>query len=52
MTLRAYIDLLRMEDRLRSHPFFKNAATRAVELYLSLYDAPKSDGVDEEAFGI
>ena len=51
MTLRAYIDLLQMEDRLRSHPFYKKVALKAVELYLSLYDTPKDKLIDEEAFG-
>ncbi|TPX56185.1 hypothetical protein PhCBS80983_g04730 [Powellomyces hirtus] len=44
MTLRAYIDLLRVEDRLRGHPFFYEAATIAVRTYIALYDKPKHAG--------
>ncbi|KAJ3174921.1 hypothetical protein HDU87_006587 [Geranomyces variabilis] len=44
MTLRAYIDLIRVEDRLRGHPFYYQAATTAVKLYLELYDKPNQAG--------
>ena len=40
MTLRNYIDLLRLEDELRSHKFFKRAAHCAINVYLRLYDSP------------
>ncbi|OAA65575.1 n-terminal acetyltransferase catalytic subunit [Niveomyces insectorum RCEF 264] len=36
--VRAYVDLVRWEDRLREHPFFTRAALDAVKLYIGLYD--------------
>lgn len=41
MTLRSYVELLRLEDYIRDHRFYFDAATTAVRLYLSLYDKPK-----------
>ena len=43
MTLRAYIGLLRLEDVLRSHPFYFTAAKIAIEVYLRLYDHPLAE---------
>lgn len=43
MTLRSYVDLLKLEDVLRVHPFYFKAARTAIELYLSLHDNPLSD---------
>lgn len=40
MTLRAYVDLLRLEDVLRQHAFYFKAARSAIEIYLNLYDNP------------
>lgn len=40
MTLRAYVDLLRLEDMLRRHVFYFKAARSAIEIYLKLYDNP------------
>lgn len=40
MTLRAYMGLLRLEDILKSHPFYFVAARLAIEVYLKLYDKP------------
>lgn len=40
MTLRAYVDLLRLEDILRRHGFYFKAARSAIEIYLKLYDNP------------
>ncbi|ELK10021.1 NMDA receptor-regulated 1-like protein [Pteropus alecto] len=40
MTLRAYVDLLRLEDTLRRHAFYFKAARSAIEMYLKLYDNP------------
>ncbi|ORX62151.1 N-terminal acetyltransferase A, auxiliary subunit [Hesseltinella vesiculosa] len=39
-TLRAYVDMLRSEDRMRSHPFYLKAAKGAVAVYLTLADQP------------
>ncbi|KAF7492371.1 N-alpha-acetyltransferase 16, NatA auxiliary subunit [Sarcoptes scabiei] len=46
VTLRAYVKMIRLEDRIKSHRFFITAAKTAIEIYLSLYDNPidnKSD---------
>lgn len=38
--IRAYVDMLRWEDRLREHPFFSNMAISAVKAYILLSDNP------------
>lgn len=38
--IRAYIDMLRWEDRLREHPFFSTMAVSAVKAYVLLHDNP------------
>ncbi|XP_043268220.1 N-alpha-acetyltransferase 15, NatA auxiliary subunit [Venturia canescens] len=43
MTLRSYVGLLRLEDVLRSHPFYFKAAKCAMEVYLRLHDNPLPD---------
>jgi NMDA receptor-regulated protein 1 len=43
MTLRSYVDLLRLEDVLRSHKFYKKAAHCAINVYLRLHDKPLKD---------
>ena len=43
MTLRSYVDMLRLEDRIKSHPFFFKAAKTAIEVYLRLHDRPLSE---------
>lgn len=43
MTLCSYVDMLRLEDRIKSHPFFFKAAQTAIEVYLRLYDHPLRD---------
>lgn len=49
MTLKSYVDLLRLENRLRDHPFYFKAAKCAIEVYLKLFDEPlKSDATTEE----
>lgn len=40
--IRAYVDMVRWEDRLREHPFYFRAALDAVNLYLSMHDKPQS----------
>ncbi|KAK4176653.1 putative NMDA receptor-regulated protein 1 [Triangularia setosa] len=39
--IRAYMDMIRWEDKLREHPFYFRAALDAVNLYLSMYDKPE-----------
>ncbi|XP_074100455.1 N-alpha-acetyltransferase 15/16 [Cotesia typhae] len=43
VTLRSYVGLLRLEDILRSHPFYFKAAKCAMEVYLRLHDNPLPD---------
>lgn len=46
MTLRSYVKLLRLEDVLKSHRFFFNAAEIAIKIYLQLHDHPLVDEVE------
>ncbi|KAG8236210.1 hypothetical protein J437_LFUL016214 [Ladona fulva] len=48
MTLRSYVGLLRLEDVLRSHPFYFKAARCAIEVYLHLHDCPFKDETAEQ----
>ncbi|CAG2177200.1 unnamed protein product, partial [Oppiella nova] len=48
MTLRSYIELLRLEDVLKSHAFYFRAARIAIEVYLRLHDKPLGDEEDVE----
>ncbi|KAM4732625.1 N-alpha-acetyltransferase 15, NatA auxiliary subunit-like isoform 2-T2 [Anableps anableps] len=43
MTLRSYVDLLKLEDILRQHPFYYKAARTAIQIYLALHDKPLTD---------
>lgn len=47
MTLRSYVDLLKLEDVLRMHPFYYKAAMTAIQIYLSLHDNPLTDDSKE-----
>lgn len=47
MTLRSYVDLLKLEDVLRMHPFYYKAAVTAIQMYLSLHDNPLIDDSKE-----
>ncbi|XP_061485908.1 N-alpha-acetyltransferase 16, NatA auxiliary subunit isoform X2 [Rhineura floridana] len=48
MTLRAYVDLLRLEDILRKHTFYFKAARSAIEIYLKLHDNPLTNENKEQ----
>uniref|UniRef100_A0A8D0L5P5 N-alpha-acetyltransferase 16, NatA auxiliary subunit n=1 Tax=Sphenodon punctatus TaxID=8508 RepID=A0A8D0L5P5_SPHPU len=48
MTLRAYVDLLRLEDVLRKHAFYFKAARSAIEIYLKLHDDPLTNESKEQ----
>uniref|UniRef100_A0A8B9Q4P1 N(alpha)-acetyltransferase 16, NatA auxiliary subunit n=1 Tax=Apteryx owenii TaxID=8824 RepID=A0A8B9Q4P1_APTOW len=48
MTLRAYVDLLRLEDVLRKHTFYFKAARSAIEIYLKLHDNPLTNESKEQ----
>lgn len=43
MTLRSYVNLLRLEDVLRSHPFYFRVARCAIQVYLHIHDKPPTD---------
>lgn len=47
MTLRSYVDLLKLEDVLRMHPFYYKAASAAIQIYLNLHDNPLTDDSKE-----
>uniref|UniRef100_A0A6Q2YFY4 N(alpha)-acetyltransferase 15, NatA auxiliary subunit a n=1 Tax=Esox lucius TaxID=8010 RepID=A0A6Q2YFY4_ESOLU len=47
MTLRSYVDLLKLEDVLRMHPFYYKAARTAIQIYLGLHDNPLTDDSKE-----
>lgn len=47
--IRAYVDMIRWEERLRDHPFYSRAALAAVKVYLKLHDKPLSNGVNGDA---
>lgn len=53
--IRAYVDMVRWEDRLREHPFFTRTALSAIKIYLTLYDNPSGvkngqvNGTEESA---
>ena len=40
MTLRSYVNLVRFEDTLRSHPTYIRAATAAISIFTKLHDDP------------
>nr|CAB3264173.1 N-alpha-acetyltransferase 16, NatA auxiliary subunit-like [Phallusia mammillata] len=44
MTLRAYVKMLKLEDSLRSHSFYFQAARIAIQVYLHLHDEPYKAG--------
>ncbi|CAF1021988.1 unnamed protein product [Adineta steineri] len=43
MVLCAYVEMLNLEDHMKGHRFFRQAAQVAVEIYIRLYDHPLSD---------
>ncbi|OCT95551.1 N-alpha-acetyltransferase 16, NatA auxiliary subunit isoform X1 [Xenopus laevis] len=48
MTLRAYVDLLRLEDVLRQHEFYFKAAETAIGIYLKLHENPLTNENKEQ----
>uniref|UniRef100_H2Y7M2 N-alpha-acetyltransferase 15, NatA auxiliary subunit n=1 Tax=Ciona savignyi TaxID=51511 RepID=H2Y7M2_CIOSA len=44
MTLRSYIRMLKLEDTLRSHRFYFQAARIAIKVYIHLHDEPYQPG--------
>ncbi|KAM7540214.1 hypothetical protein Aperf_G00000030325 [Anoplocephala perfoliata] len=47
-TLRSYVETIRLEDRLRDHPAYFDAARLAIEIYLYLHINPLGSEQDEE----
>ena len=48
-TMRSYVDMLRMEDRLYQHPAFEKAVIGAADVYLKLADSPQMTEEEKEA---
>ncbi|KAJ6839531.1 N-alpha-acetyltransferase 15, NatA auxiliary subunit [Iris pallida] len=48
MTLRAYVSMLKFQDRLHSHPYFHKAAAGAIRCYMKLHDSPLKSSTEEE----
>ncbi|KAK4479629.1 hypothetical protein RD792_015155 [Penstemon davidsonii] len=48
MTLRTYVEMLKFQDRLHSHSYFRKAASRAIKCYLKLYDSPSKSSAEED----
>ncbi|XP_010249876.1 PREDICTED: N-alpha-acetyltransferase 16, NatA auxiliary subunit [Nelumbo nucifera] len=48
MTLRAYVEMLKFQDRLHSHAYFHKAAAGAIRCYLKLYDSPSKSATEED----
>lgn len=51
-TMRAYVDMLEMEDKLYRHPAFEKAAYGAVKIFLQLADSPSLTPEEEEEAAI
>ncbi|XP_071691974.1 N-terminal acetyltransferase A complex auxiliary subunit NAA15-like [Rutidosis leptorrhynchoides] len=49
MTLRSYVEMLRFQDRLHAHAYFRNAAAGAIRCYIKLYDTPPKSTAEEDA---
>lgn len=48
MTIRSYVDMIRMSDTLHGHEFFKKAAHGAIQCYLAIYDQ-KQNVIDADS---
>nr|XP_043623547.1 N-terminal acetyltransferase A complex auxiliary subunit NAA15-like [Erigeron canadensis] len=48
MTLRSYIEMLRFQDRLHAHAYFRKAAVGAIRCYIKLYDSPPKSSTEED----
>lgn len=40
--IRAYVDMIRWEDKVRDHPLYSRPALAAIKVYLDMYDASQS----------
>ncbi|OWM78206.1 hypothetical protein CDL15_Pgr015025 [Punica granatum] len=48
MTLRAYVEMLKFQDRLHAHPYFHKAAAGAIRCYIRLFDSPPKSAAEED----
>uniref|UniRef100_A0A7N0VK31 Uncharacterized protein n=2 Tax=Kalanchoe fedtschenkoi TaxID=63787 RepID=A0A7N0VK31_KALFE len=48
MTLRAYVEMLKFQDRLHSHTYFHKAAAGAIRCYIKLFDSPSKSSTEED----
>lgn len=48
MTLRAYVEMLKFQDRLHSHAYFHKAAAGAIRCYIKLFDSPPRSMTEED----
>lgn len=48
MTLRTYVEMLKFQDRLHSHAYFRKAASGAIRCYIKLFDSPSKSGTEED----
>ncbi|GMQ08764.1 hypothetical protein CsSME_00052353 [Camellia sinensis var. sinensis] len=48
MTLRTYVEMLKFQDRLHSHDYFRKAAAGAIRCYIKLYDSPSKSAAEED----
>jgi peptide alpha-N-acetyltransferase len=49
--IRAYVEMIRWEDRLREHPFYTRAALAAIKVYIKIHDKPLSNGTNGTTHG-
>ncbi|KAJ3670740.1 hypothetical protein LUZ60_008166 [Juncus effusus] len=47
MTLRAYVSMLKFQDQLHSHEYFRNAAAGVIRCYMKLFDSPPKSSNEE-----
>ncbi|KAJ0961477.1 hypothetical protein J5N97_001981 [Dioscorea zingiberensis] len=48
MALRAYVSMLKFQDKLHSHAYFQKAAAGAIRCYMKLHDSPLKSATEEE----
>ncbi|XP_019448115.1 PREDICTED: N-alpha-acetyltransferase 15, NatA auxiliary subunit-like isoform X1 [Lupinus angustifolius] len=48
MTLRTYVEMLKFQDRLHSHTYFRKAAAGAIRCYIKLHDSPPKSTTEED----
>ncbi|VAH77575.1 unnamed protein product [Triticum turgidum subsp. durum] len=48
MTLRAYVSMLKFQNRLHAHEYFHKAAAGAIRCYMKLHDSPLKSSAEED----